>query len=348
MGIRVAVIDDERFFREGIVEVLEVAGIPCQAAGDGEQALSLAADPAVGVVLLDLGGDGLERLSRIRAQRPMLRVVALAGAKGQESVLEALRLGACDYLAKPLHDEELVLSVRRACESYEVLAAAEAVRARLVRAATVSEELSRSARPAAEDPAEELCKAAAELLQAGRTCLLRRCETGEAGGAETLRVAAAFGFLESLADLEPSSVGQGVAERVAASGEAVLVESRATDERFAEGGSTGRYASDSFVCVPLYGGGRSQPAGDDRAMAVLCAADPSGREAFGPADLALLRLVSGSRGAGVFDATSPSAAGRRRRSRVARCRRRNGRGRPGRHVHGDRDGSGCRADASDL
>ena len=54
MGIRVGVVDDELFFREAIAEVLEAAGFDCLAAEDGAQALELASDPDLGVLVLDI------------------------------------------------------------------------------------------------------------------------------------------------------------------------------------------------------------------------------------------------------------------------------------------------------
>ena len=110
---RVLVVDDERFFREAIVQALDEAGIACDAVASGDEALRAALDPEVGVVVLDVtlaDVPGIEVLRRLRAERPGLRVIVLSGQTDQELVLEALRLDASDYLAKPLHDEELVLA----------------------------------------------------------------------------------------------------------------------------------------------------------------------------------------------------------------------------------------------
>jgi DNA-binding response OmpR family regulator len=187
--IRVGVVDDELFFREGIAEVLEAAGFECLPAEDGVQALALASDPDVGVLVLDLrmpGMDGIQVLRQLREQRPALRVLVVSGATDQETVLEALRLGACDYLAKPLHDEELVLAVRRASESYAISAEAGQLRARLARVVSVTEELSRHVHRAGADRGESLRKAAveatAELLQAGQAPLLLRSEADDRVG----------------------------------------------------------------------------------------------------------------------------------------------------------------------
>jgi DNA-binding NtrC family response regulator len=113
----VLVVDDERFFREAIQEALASAGIACETADSGEAALAAVDESDFGVVVLDMGlpeTSGVAVLKRLREQDPALRVIILAGHSEQAAVLEALRLEACDYLAKPLHDEELVLAVRRA------------------------------------------------------------------------------------------------------------------------------------------------------------------------------------------------------------------------------------------
>jgi DNA-binding NtrC family response regulator len=104
----VLVADRERFFREAIRDALAEAGIECRTVAGGEEALGAADDPAVGVVVLDLQlsePGGLEVLEQLSSRRPELRVIALSTATDQDLVLEALRVHACDYLAKPLHEE---------------------------------------------------------------------------------------------------------------------------------------------------------------------------------------------------------------------------------------------------
>ena len=71
------------------------------------------------------------------------------------------------------------------------------------------------------------------------------------------------------------------------------MESRARDERFPAQSPTDRDASDSFVCVPVFGRDPSYPAGDEPVLGVVCASEPVGRERFAPEDLAILRLLAG-------------------------------------------------------
>ena len=120
---RVLVVDDERFFREAIRDALTSDGVACETADSGGAALAAVEESDFGVVVLDIGlpeTSGIEVLKRLREQDPSLRVIILSGHNEQAAVLEALRLEACDYLAKPLHDEELVLAVRRALHTHDV------------------------------------------------------------------------------------------------------------------------------------------------------------------------------------------------------------------------------------
>ena len=116
---RVLIVDDEIFFLEAIDEILTTAGYDTLRAEDGEGALAKVSDPSIGVVVLDVrlpDLDGIQVLAAIREMRPELAIIMLSASTDQEIVLEALRLGACDYLAKPLHDEELALAVGRALD----------------------------------------------------------------------------------------------------------------------------------------------------------------------------------------------------------------------------------------
>ena len=120
---RILVCDDENFYREAIRDILGAEGLEVVEAFDGESAIELAADPSLGVAILDIrlpGIDGIEVLRTLRDARPDMRIIMLSAHTDQELVLEALRLGANDYLAKPLHDEELVLAVRRARDAFRV------------------------------------------------------------------------------------------------------------------------------------------------------------------------------------------------------------------------------------
>ena len=120
---RVLVVDRDAAVCEQVREVLDGDAVDCDLASGVAEAQKSLEDPRVACLVLDLRAespDSLGWLRRLRSERPALRVVVLAGPEDQAQVLDALRLGACDYLAKPLHEEELRLSVRRALETHDL------------------------------------------------------------------------------------------------------------------------------------------------------------------------------------------------------------------------------------
>lgn len=117
--LRVLFVDDEEELVSAVVERLELRGIEAQGATTGEQALELAASQPFGVVVLDVrmpGLGGLEVLQRLKGLQPGLQVILLSGHGSSEAVDQGLRLGAFDYLQKPVDIEHLVEILRRANE----------------------------------------------------------------------------------------------------------------------------------------------------------------------------------------------------------------------------------------
>jgi CheY-like chemotaxis protein len=284
---RVLVVDDERFFREAIRDSLLDAGIECDLAANGEEALRLVRDPDIGAVVLDLGLPGLggiQVLRQLRVEHAAVRVVILAAQSDQGDVLEALRLGACDYLAKPLHDEELVLSVKRALDAHALETRWARLRARLRALEVRLGELAVAARGAdaygrVEALAEPIAEAVAHTLGATKTSLmLLDPAAGE------LRVVAAVGRELPIGEMDVVVVGEGVAGSAVSSGEAFAVSDVASDRRLAGRAPLARYTSSSFVVAPIEG--FASPVG------VLCATDRVDGSAFGDEDVTLLRLLA--------------------------------------------------------
>jgi DNA-binding response OmpR family regulator/putative methionine-R-sulfoxide reductase with GAF domain len=283
----ILVVDDERFFREAIAEVLANDGLECALAETGEQALDMAADRSLGVVVLDIrlpDIDGIEVLRRLREMRPTLRVIMLSASTDQELVLEALRVGACDYLAKPLHEEELVLAARRALDAYSVNTEWVRLRGRLGRMVARMEELaSELAGVRGEARRQRLhdgaVRAVSEVLEAERTSLMLLDSEGT-----HLEVVAAVGHELPIAKLDRVGVGEGVAGSVLARGEPMVVRDVSADPLFSGLTHMERYRSRSFAVAPLVWGGR--------AIGVLCATDRPGAQELGSEDLSLLRMLA--------------------------------------------------------
>jgi DNA-binding response OmpR family regulator len=283
----VLVVDDELFFREAIGDALSVDGANLVFAETGEEALELAADTLIGVVVLDIrlpDMSGIQVLSRLRELRPSLRVIMLSASTDQDLVLDALRLGATDYLAKPLHDEELRLAVRRALETYSVASDWNRLRGRLDRLVARMEEL--AVRVSAAAPEDRLVllqegatAAASEVLEAERTSLLLIEPDGD-----TMRVVASVGHEMKPEEMDPISLREGIAGLALQRGEPMVVDDVTSESEFVDITRPDRYRSPSFLVAPLQTGAGI--------FGVLCATDRADGGRFGPDDLALLRLLA--------------------------------------------------------
>lgn len=286
VATRVLVVDDERFFREAIGDVLAAVGIEAHKVSSGEEALKSAEDESFSVVVLDIdlaGMSGLDVLRQLRLSRPALRVIVLSSAVDQEAVLEALRLDAIDYLAKPLHDEELVLVVRRAMASYGVEAGFDRLRRRLQVLRGELAGLADAVRSVEGLSEDELCQRIAqsvsEVLGATKTSVMLLD-----GDRETLRVRGAVGNDLPLAELSTVSIGDPVAGLAVANGEPVFANDVAVDVRFAGRVPHERYETSSFAISPLDGGGPL--------LGALCVTDRPAAEPFDEDDIVLLRILA--------------------------------------------------------
>ena len=119
---QVLVIDDDEAAREILVELLGRVGYHAFAAPEGRSGLEWLAGAAVPpqAVLLDLrmpGIDGFEVLRRYRTQGGLAPVIALSAMDDKESVVKAMRLGASDYLVKPIEPDELREAIERCSAS---------------------------------------------------------------------------------------------------------------------------------------------------------------------------------------------------------------------------------------
>lgn len=285
MRNRVLIVDDELFFLEAIDEILSENGYETIRATDGAEALEHAADPSVAVVVLDVrlpDMDGISVLAKIREERPELPVIMLSASTDQEVVLEALRLGASDYLAKPLHDEELVLAVGRGIDGHEASSGRRRLQARIDRLVESMERLSQLVRWAA--PAERadvlrrgIVDSAATVFEAGRVSLMLADEDRE-----WLAVVACRGVDIARETLTPRKVGEGASGRCFADGGVLCVGDVARDARFA-GRGVGNYQGSAFAVVPLVCLG--EPVG------VLCLTDARDEQGFASDEANVLRLL---------------------------------------------------------
>jgi len=123
MSDSILIVDDERGIRETLRAVLEDEGFEALAVATGEECLEAVERRAFGCVLLDVwlpGIDGLETLSRLRERGTETPVVMISGHGNIETAVRATKLGAFDFIEKPLSIEKTVLTVRNALRQREL------------------------------------------------------------------------------------------------------------------------------------------------------------------------------------------------------------------------------------
>jgi two-component system nitrogen regulation response regulator NtrX len=111
----ILVADDEKGIRETLKRLLEYEKYRVLLAEDGRQALETIANELVDLVLLDIkmpGMDGLEVLSQVHADSPELPVVIISGHGNIQTAVEATKLGAYDFIEKPIDAERILLVIR--------------------------------------------------------------------------------------------------------------------------------------------------------------------------------------------------------------------------------------------
>jgi two-component system response regulator PilR (NtrC family) len=115
----ILVAEDEGLARHSLVELLQEEGYQVHEAADGTAALNILDEVDVDVVLTDIkmpGADGIAVLKKARETHPQTMVILMTAYSSVETVVEALRLGAQDYLLKPLLLEDVLNKIRRLLE----------------------------------------------------------------------------------------------------------------------------------------------------------------------------------------------------------------------------------------
>ena len=119
MNGHVLIVDDEQSIRSSLKGILGDEGYEVSQAGDASQALEVLDSEAPELVLLDIwmpGMDGLELLEVLGRRHPGLPVIMISGHGTVETAVKATRLGAFDFIEKPLDMDKILVAVRNALE----------------------------------------------------------------------------------------------------------------------------------------------------------------------------------------------------------------------------------------
>ncbi len=124
MKFTILVIDDEKNIREGLAMALEDEGYETLLAADGREGLDIALKENIDLVITDLRMpelSGEEVLKQVITKTPGVPVIVLTGHGTVETAVDAMRVGAYDFLTKPLDLERLFLLVKRALQNRELV-----------------------------------------------------------------------------------------------------------------------------------------------------------------------------------------------------------------------------------
>jgi two-component system, NtrC family, nitrogen regulation response regulator NtrX len=116
---RILVIDDEAEIRRSVRMILEYEGYDVQEAGSGPEGVALAEREPPDLIFLDVkmgGMDGLEALQKIKQANESLPVVIISGHGTVSTAVEATKLGAFDFIEKPLASERVLVTIRNALD----------------------------------------------------------------------------------------------------------------------------------------------------------------------------------------------------------------------------------------
>src|SRR5438270_2893160 len=118
--LRALVVDDDRTLREGCASVLRTEGIHVEVASRGEEAIQMINRSRFDIMLVDVFLEpvsGIDVLKSVMATSPSTLVVLMTGNPSVDSSIEAMRIGAWDYLPKPYSGTQLQLLVGRAAHA---------------------------------------------------------------------------------------------------------------------------------------------------------------------------------------------------------------------------------------
>ncbi len=119
----ILIVDDEESLRDVLCRTLEAEWFHCVTASSGQEALDKAAIQDFDVVLLDIlmpGLSGMDVLSVLAKRTPSPKVIMVTSVPDIDTVEEAMKLGAYDYVNKPVNLRDLVDRVQKALEDSRV------------------------------------------------------------------------------------------------------------------------------------------------------------------------------------------------------------------------------------
>jgi len=116
MKVRVLLVDDELEFIDPLAQRLDARGFAVDTAVSADLALCIIKEKELDVVILDVlmpGKSGIEALKEIKQEKPLVEVIMLTGHATVETAIQGMKLGAFDYLMKPINIDDLVEKIKK-------------------------------------------------------------------------------------------------------------------------------------------------------------------------------------------------------------------------------------------
>ncbi len=117
MSEKVLLVDDEKEFLEIMSERMQARGMTVTTAGSAPEALAILEKETFDAIVMDFQMpemDGMEALKAIKAKKPELQIILLTGYATVEKTVEAMKVGATDFLEKPADLEALAEKIKKA------------------------------------------------------------------------------------------------------------------------------------------------------------------------------------------------------------------------------------------
>jgi len=117
MSEKVLLVDDEKEFLEAMSERMQARGMDVSTASSAKEAFDLIEKESFDAIVLDFqmpAMDGIEALKSIKSKRPESQIILLSGYATVEKSVEAMKIGAADFLEKPADLEKLEEKIKQA------------------------------------------------------------------------------------------------------------------------------------------------------------------------------------------------------------------------------------------
>ena len=171
---RILIVDDDKLLQKPLKQIL-ADKYDVSAAGSGEEALAIIREKPIDLILLDIrlpGIDGVETLKAIREMDKNILVIMMTAFEDVKTVITSMKMGAFDYLVKPLDMDEIEIIVERALENLNLKKEIETLRRACIRVFDIENIVTAS------DEIREVFQKADRVAQSRDTTVLIEGETG--------------------------------------------------------------------------------------------------------------------------------------------------------------------------